>query len=512
MNPSPRRGQRYLSVTLAHIRLARGGRRILKGLDWTIRPGQRWLLQGANGAGKTQLLKLIAGDVWPLPGTRSSRRYRWRDEVHSEPQGVKQEIAYVGAERQDRYEHYEWNHRVLTVVGTGLHRSDIPLQPLTAAQRAKALRLLQRFGVAALAQRRFLTLSQGERRLVLLARALAWRPALLLLDEPLNGLDADNRTRVLAALGTLRRSGLPWIFASHRTGEVPAGVTHRALLRDGRVRVGRWRARAVAPDVPDARVRAGRVAATARAVSPAPREPRRSSRTWIEMRNAWIWRGQSAVVRRLSMRIDDGECWVVHGANGSGKSTLLAALHGDLGVGSQGSLWRRGHGAGQALTEFQQRVGCVAPELQAQLPRRSSALDAVVAGLRGAYRLDGAASLRERRAAGAALRRVGAVRHASQPLGDLSYGQMRRVLFARALVRHPDILLLDEPYTGLDAATRTGLKSLVDGYLMQHRTLVIASHHRDEWPRAATHELELARGRVRYCGPLRASTVPGRRA
>jgi ABC-type molybdenum transport system ATPase subunit/photorepair protein PhrA len=87
----------------------------------------------------------------------------------------------------------------------------------------------------------------------------------------------------------------------------------------------------------------------------------------------------------------------------------------------------------------------------------------------------------------------------------LSYGQLRRVLFARALVREPDILLLDEPYAGVEARTRTALRSLVDGYVDAGVTVVIATHHRDEWPRGATHELELAAGRVRYCGPLRAS-------
>jgi ABC-type molybdenum transport system ATPase subunit/photorepair protein PhrA len=88
-------------------------------------------------------------------------------------------------------------------------------------------------------------------------------------------------------------------------------------------------------------------------------------------------------------------------------------------------------------------------------------------------------------------------------MGELSYGQARRVLFARALVRQPDIVLLDEPYTGLDALTRRRLRAQVEHWVGEGRTVVMATHHADDWPRASGCELELAAGRARYRGPLR---------
>jgi molybdate transport system ATP-binding protein len=376
---------------------------------------------------------------------------------------------------------------------------------LTAPEKARIGPLLRRFDIETLANRRFLTLSQGERRLVLLARAVAWRPALLLLDEPLNGLDAPHRARVLAALGTLARLQLPWVYATHRIDEVPPGATHRARLQSGRVRTGPWHGpRRAAPD--SAR------RALARGVELPPRGRRavaRNSRPLIRLRNAAVWRDGVAVLRGLTFVISARDCWVVHGANGSGKSTLLAMLRGEHGIASHGELWRRSHQAGLPLAEFQKGVGYVAPELQSALPRRLDALEAVVAGLRGAHGLDGAVRRHERLDAMRSLRAVGAQRLATRPIGDLSYGQTRRVLFARALVRHPDILLLDEPYTGLDAATRARLRAAVETLANQGRTIVIATHHRDEWPRRATHELELERGRVRYVGPVRRGAAAG---
>lgn len=138
--PSARAANPHISVTLDGIDLDRGGRAVLRDVSWRIRPGQRWLLIGGNGAGKTQLLKILSGAVWPKPD-RGSRRYRLLGESFDTPAGVAEEIAYVGAERQDRYEHYEWNFRAREVVGTGLQRTDIPMRPLTPTEERRVANL-----------------------------------------------------------------------------------------------------------------------------------------------------------------------------------------------------------------------------------------------------------------------------------------------------------------------------------------------------------------------------------
>ena len=493
--------RRYLAVELGHVHLVRGERSILRDLGWRIEPGQRWVLLGENGAGKTQLLKLVAGDLWPQPRDETRRRYRWHGAVSDEPYEVRDEIAYLGAERQDRYQRYGWNFRVSTVVGTGLQRSDTPLGPFTAAQRSRIAYWLRRLGISRLAARCFLDLSQGERRLVLLARALAWRPALLLLDEPLNGLDAGHRALVLAALATLSRSALPWVYATQHAGEAPPDATHWVQLQNGKLQLLRRRPHRGVRDVP----------ASALAPARAPRPGRAATAECeIELRNASVWRDARAVLRGLSMQIRKDERWLVHGPNGSGKSTLLATLYGEHGIDARGSIRRSGHAPGTPLADFQRRVGYVGPELQSALPRQATAEDCVAAASRGSLELVGAASSRERQAATRALRRVGALAYARRAIGELSYGQARRVLFARALARHPDIVLLDEPYTGLDASTRARLRALVDAEASRGCTIVIATHARSDCPQPPTHELELRAGVARYCGPLRAA-ARGRR-
>src|SRR5215470_7039447 len=234
---------RYVAVQLRHLSLERQGRIVLDDVSWRLQPGQRWVLVGGNGAGKTQLLKIITGAVWPSPGNsrspsavaNSSRRYRWRNETFRSPYEVKEEIGYVGPERQDKYERYGWNHSVEQIVGTGLYRTDIPLNPLSAADHRRIAALLSRLAIASLAHRPFLSLSYGERRLTLLARVLASQPKLLLLDELLSGLDQTNHARALRWLQGTKRSALPWVLATHRVEDVPSSATHALVLEKGRV-------------------------------------------------------------------------------------------------------------------------------------------------------------------------------------------------------------------------------------------------------------------------------------
>ncbi len=493
---------RYLQVRLTHANLSRNGRRVLKDLSWIIRPGERWVLAGGNGAGKTQLLKLIAGAVWPAPAAHPVRSYLRGRQHWTTPQEVLEEIAYLGAERQDKYQRYGWNMTVERIVGSGVHRTDIPLDRLCAAERRRVRRSLGSLAVAHLAARRFLSLSYGERRVVLLARALASRPRLLLLDEVLNGLDAANRTRILDWLARRSRR-LPWVLATHRIEDVPRGANRALLLVRGSVvyrgpmrgaPLGEWlSARQRLHGRRRGRARAGRAA---RARGSAGRE-------LVRLTRARVYLDGSRALTDISLAVRTGECWVVHGRNGSGKTTLLRTLYGDHGVAVGGGIERAGVAAGVPLERFRKRVGLVAPHLQAEHPRELTVTEVVQSGRHASIGLNGAASPADRAAARRTLALFGLARLAHRPLAELSYGQSRRVLFARAWVRHPRLLLLDEPFAGVDAPTRRALMRRVAALAAGGTAVVVTTHQLNDWPGCATHELELAGGRARYCGPLR---------
>ncbi len=489
-----------MEIQLRRLDLHRGGRTLLHEVSWHIRPGERWLVVGASGAGKTQLLKIVAGDVWPDDADTPVRRYRFAGSWHTQPMEVRDEIAWLGPERQDRYERYGWDFAAIDVVGTGLHRADLPQGPLTAREQARCLALLKRAGIARLAKRKFLTLSYGERRLVLLARALAWRAGLLLLDEVATGLDAANRKRLYALLRGRQLKGSSWICSAHRVEDIPPGATHLLWLHQGRVRyAGPSRAQplrdalaAVQAEVPP---RGAGSAAAPRKVTK-KRGRKSTARALITLTNASVYADAKRLLRDIDLTIHRGECWVLHGANGSGKSTLLRTLYGDYSVASGGRIVRAGISLGVPLDDFRARTGLIAPHLQTDYPRQFNVLDTVVSGLHSSIGLNFGATPAERRRARSALGALGMEEFADRELAALSYGQVRRVLFARALVLRPRLLLLDEPFTGLNAPLRAELLAWLEQQVEDGVTVVMATHYRAEWPRNASHELKLARGVV----------------
>lgn len=516
MRRSTSTAARYVQVRLKELSLRRQRRLVLDEITWTIRPGQRWVLVGGNGAGKTQLLKLIAGAVWPTardaegnatPGLRS---YVWRGETFPSPYEVREEIGYIGPERQDKYERYGWNHTAEQIVGTGLYRTDIPLDRLSATDRLHIGRLLARLALHNLSARPFLSLSYGERRLVLLARILASRPRLLLLDELLSGLDEINHRRALGWLRRTARSHLPWVLATHRVADIPAAATHALALEHGRVvyqgvlqraPLQRWLSET--HTAPDARKH--------RLASAISAEGRSKSRRWlVRLVNATVYLDGRRILQDLTLEIRAGECWVVHGRNGSGKTTLLRTLYGDHAVARGGRIERAGIVPGVPLQEFRRRVGFVAPHVQSEHPHQLSVVDVVSSGRHASIGLNDRPTKRDRAAAQRSLAFFALSHLTSRPLNELSYGQLRRVLFARAWVCQPRLLLLDEPFSGVDGPTRRALMTHLETIAAGGTALVMSTHHRSEWPACTTHELELAGGRARYCGPVRSVRADSR--
>ena len=463
---------------------------MLRDVNWRVAPGQRWLLVGGNGAGKTQLLKLVAGNVWPKPTGRELRRYRWQGETFDMPAGVADEIAYVGAERQDRYEHYDWNFRVREVVGTGVQRTDIPMRELSATENKQVKALLKRLDIGGLAERRFLTLSYGERRLVLIARALASRPKLLLLDEVANGLDARNHARFLRWLSGTARSRMPWIFATHRSSDVPDSMTHLLELSQGEVkRRGAMRART-------ARALLHQDASAFLTRKTTMRARPRGRRVLVALKAADVHVDEAHILTGIDIEVRAGDCWVVHGPNGSGKSTLLRTIYGDHAVASGGSIVRAGIVPGVALEQFKLRTAYVAPHLQTWHVPKMPVMEVVASGRYASIGLNDTITANDRKHAERALRRFGMFALRARTLAEMSYGQARRILFARAWAREPTLALLDEPFAGLDRATRADLTRRLNEWLADGGACVIATHHREEWPAQTTHVLELKEGRV----------------
>ncbi len=219
-------------LELAGVGVRRDGHWILEGIDWTVRPGERWAIVGPNGSGKTTLLRIASTYLWPSRGTVAvlGRRIGAVD-----ARQLRRRIGYVSA-------------ALAADVDGGLVARDVVLSAARAAlapwwdafgpeERARAQTSLERLGVGAFGERTFGTLSSGERQRVLIARTLMTDPEVVLLDEPAAGLDLAAREALVERLEHLAADPTLGAIAlvTHHVEEIPARFSQALVLADGRV-------------------------------------------------------------------------------------------------------------------------------------------------------------------------------------------------------------------------------------------------------------------------------------
>ena len=217
---------------LEGVSVRRGGATLLRDISWTVCGDERWVVLGANGAGKTTLLQVASGTIRPDDGSA---------ELLGEPlddadlDDLLPRVGWASAALADRL---PGDERVLDVVLTASYAAvRRGAERYDAVDEARARDLLTQLGCRQLLDRRFGTLSEGERKRVQLARALMTDPELLLLDEPAAGLDLGAREALLHMLARLAEDprAPALVLVSHHVEEVPAGFTHALLLREGRI-------------------------------------------------------------------------------------------------------------------------------------------------------------------------------------------------------------------------------------------------------------------------------------
>ena len=477
-----------------------GDEPVLNDIHFTLRAGERWALIGPNGAGKTLLLKMLRGDVWPTPTGRERRTYAFGGRARREPAGSKEHIAYIGPERQDKYVRHGWNLSVHAVVTTGLFDEDIPLTRATHAQQARVARVMKRFGLWGLRNRKLLALSYGQRRLVLVARAFASAAPVLLLDEVFNGLDTKTRDKLRRALEA-PRAGHTWVLTTHRPKELPRNVTHVANIEQGRIVRTYAAGDRPLPNPPPRSAGEGTRSKALRS-SPGKRKSNASlsvkaAAALVRLSNVDLYRDYRPVIRDLNWTIARGEHWAILGANGSGKSTLLSVLYGDLHPALGGTIERAGMAAGSRIEEWKHRVGWLSPELQADHAFAKSIEEIVISGRYASVGLNEPPTARDRRLAKKWLQFFDIEALRERGPRQVSYGQMRLALIARAMINEPELLLLDEPCTGLDGDVREHVLAVLQRLAESGTQIVMAVHDPEDIVPAVKHVLEIRRGRAR---------------
>ncbi len=377
------------------------------------------------------------------------------------------------------------------------------------ARLAEMIRLLQ---LDSLLDRKILHLSHGELRKVLITRLWLDRPRLIILDDPYTGLDAELRAHLSDAIEAMLGQGEPQLlFVSSRPAEIPAGIHQVLWVKDHQVAAQGERQAVLsqmAADPSAAPPGSGKPrfqktsafeAGVARYTRALAQNSDLRSEDLIRMKSVSIRYGETQVLKDVSWTVRQGERWVLRGRNGAGKTTLLSLILGDnpQAYTNEIELFGRRRGSGESIWEIKRNIGWVSPELQIYYPKTAACQDVVRSGFFDSAGLYRACSPEQKAIAADWLKTFGMEALASVPFAALSAGQQRQALLARALVKNPPLLVLDEPCQGLDEVHRRQFVELLD-QLCAHTplTLIYVTHYAEELPRAITHQLVLDHGVV----------------
>ncbi len=502
-------------ISLQDITIQVGAARRFAGTSWQIEPGENWAILGPTGSGKTTLARALCRQL-PLV-TGQIRFYFDPTEPEGRPFLKPKEVAVLSSEsHQDFLRHYADYHQARWQSFEGDEAPSVAgLFAASQAAEAPAARsdeILRLLKLEPLLARRVLHLSHGESRKVHLARLWLSAPRLLILDDPYVGLDADSRAVLAQAIETLAAQGGPQVLLiSSRPDEIPAGIHKVLLVADNRV-VAQGQRQAMLAQA------AGLFAAGAQPAQAGPESPAPALREalavyeralqanpvsalpeLVRMEGVSVTYGDTPVLRQVTWTVRPGERWALLGHNGAGKSTLLSLVLGDNPQSYNNLLYLFGRrrGSGESIWEIKRNIGWVSPELQIYYSHDATCRGVITSGFFDSVGLYRRPSPEQAALAEGWLRAFELESLAGKPFHALSAGQQRLALLARALVKDPPLLVLDEPCQGLDEAHRRRFIDLLDA-LCAHTpvSLVYVTHYRDELPRAVTHQLRLDHGSV----------------
>ena len=424
--------------------------------------------------------RLISGTVeWPLLD-----RIRAAGHTINWPAEIIGRVAFKEESRLFSYSRHYYQQRFNFIEPEDDLTLDQYLLAGMAAPDEELSRIATRLGIEELRPLSFIKLSNGQTRRARIAKALLSRPEILVLDEPLVGLDTEGRREVTSILRQLVAEGSRIVLIVP-SDVIPDCVTHVLELNDRRVS--------------SSGPRKGYVASTPRvAFNDGTRSvPATIEIPIIELKNVSVSYSGKPILHDISWTVQTGERWAILGPNGSGKTTLLSLICGDhpQAYSNHVRLFGRQRGDGDSMWEIKKRIGFFSPELHLYFSEPLTADRTAATGFSDVLVLRPTTPEQD-----ATVKdlfdyfEVGYLRE--HQFLRLSTGQQRTVLFIRALVKNPPLLVLDEPFQVLDARMKELACKWIDERISPQQTVLFVTHDESELPQSVTRRLRLDRGSV----------------
>ena len=450
-------------------------------IDWKLEPGQVWAIIGTSGSGKSALAAALTGTGELISG---------------EVDGTIANAAIVSLESQAELierERLRDDSDITDKVNEGTPVIEM-LDEVSADPELQA-RLISLFRLGPLLDRGFRKLSTGETRKVLITRALSSKASMVIIDGPFEGLDAQTVPLLDDILHKVSTE-TPLVLVINRLDELPEFVTHIAFLEKAHLKFTAETRDKPALNLISQLFHLKTSGIRIPAAIPGEGPPALiSDEPLVNIRNASIRYTDNLVFEHLDWRIEPGQHWQLSGPNGSGKTCLLNLITGDHPQCYINDIFVCGfrRGSGESIWDIKQHIGYVSSALQWDYRVSISCRNVIISGFYDSIGLYVKATDLQKQVADQWLEVLRLHDFATQPFNQCSYGDQRLLLIARAMVKHPHLLILDEPCFGLDDMNRQLVLALVEKICAgSESTVIYVNHHAQDHIEGIEHYLALA--------------------
>lgn len=473
-------------------------------LSFQIKQGEHWLLLGNHERGINTLLETIAGKTFISRGKSDYAFHDTFKRQNSELEplaGWQKPVSLVSARHsfrnlcntQDFYYQQRYN-ATESDDAPSLAQHLSAIKPFSDHPYWTFDKTVAALGLEALLEKTLIKLSNGETRKVLLAEALLQNPALLLLENPFAGLDAEARQSLNQLLTSISLSGITLVMTGAAT-PIPDAVTHIAHFNENEPFKTFSKEAYQQQEVP------------AKVQEPIdkdistllPAKPEAAFKILVGMEDVSVRYDDKTILDGINLTIGTGERLALIGHNGAGKSTLLSLIYGDnpQAYANKITLFDRRRGSGESIWEIKSRIGFVSPELFQYFPARQSCGEVVESGFYDTLGLFKAQTAEKSAAALRWMRVLGIDDIHAEQFQHVSASKQRLCLLARALVKNPALLILDEPCHGFDESQLLNFKYLINTLCQgSNLSLIYVSHYAHEIPECITKTVRLEKGKI----------------
>ena len=454
--------------------------RLSEPVNFVLREGEQLAIYGSNGSGKTKLVNTIIGR-YPL--LMNEVEYNFGEYNH---RMVFENIHYMAFRDSygDADTGYYYQQR--------WHSQDVELSPLVSdvlpveCPDEYVAALYADFAIEALLGKQLVMLSSGELRRLQIVKALMANPRVLIMDNPFIGLDVQTRVQLTDLLQRLvAERGLQLILVVSREEDIPNFVTRI-------VRIDRNNPYCHSEHSEESHKQ--RLSEILRYAQDDKHGVNEKEASIISFRNVALRYGEHTIFEGLNWEVQRGERWALHGRNGSGKSALLGLICGDnpQAYACDISLFGCRRGTGESIWDIKKRIGYVSPEMHRAYLKDLPAIEIVASGLHDSVGLYVRPRPEQMDTCLQWMRVFGIEDLADRTFLKLSSGEQRMVLLARAFVKDPELLILDEPLHGLDTERREMVRTIIDVFCSRpEKTLIMVTHYPEELPTCITHHKQL---------------------